>query len=419
MPKSLNLVTLCKRLLWCGSVIFLLLNVLLFFAIDDTPLMSKHHGLNREDIQLAKELLSVRPNEMNTLKSVVLGEKELNIAVGYLLNHFIESKVLIQVHQDWLQAQIALTVPRTLWGRFLDVHFKLLQSGQGVAIKSFKIGEISIPDSAANYLVPLIFHTQPLRPYWRLFEDHINNIQFTAGGIRVVYLGSLIKAVKQLAIHQHRAYPNLHFYQQQINQIVVKHDQTWRLSLTDLFQPLFEVAYQRSNEDTAIRENRAVIIAVASYIYKQELRRFLPFGLVYGADYQVSAYQRMDIPQHFIASAFLAAVDASAFGEQLGLDKELGDAEQGSGFSFIDLAADRAGARFGEMATVSPGQARRLQRFMASCQDYTLIIPDVRGLPEHMDSASFQNRFGSPGSRLYRNMISEIDERIAALPLYR
>lgn len=419
MPKPFTLPKLARRLLFAGLTFVLLFNLLMLFAIDDTPLIKIHQGLNHEDIQRAKQILHTSPEERGGVKTVVLNSKDINIAISYLLNHVVENTVQIDISQDLITAQIAVFVPKTIWGRYLDFSFKLKQTDNGIKIKSFKIGEISIPDPAANYLIPTIVESSPLKKYWQLGENYIRDIRFTQEGLQVSYLGSAIDAAKQLAIQKHREYPNLHLYQQQINDIVSQHDPEWRLSLTELLQPLFLSAYQRSSEDTAIQENRAIIIAVGSYIYKQELRRFLPLGLVYSKEYQVFAYKRVDIPQHFIASALFAMVDASLLGEQLGVDKELGDAEQGSGFSFIDLAADRAGTRFGQLAIASPKQARELQRFMSEAQDYTMIIPDIKGLPEQMDEPTFKTRFGDTSSELYRNMIAEIDDRINALTLYQ
>ena len=419
MLKSFTVPKLLKRLLYTGLSFFLLFNVLLWFAVDDTPLLKMHQGLNRDDIERAKQLLHVTPEERNDVKTVVLNQKDINIAVSYLLNHFVENTVQIQISTDFIFAQIAVFVPKTIWGRYLDFHFKLIQTGDRIRIKSFKIGEISVPDPAANYLIPAIARSTPLKKYWQLGEEYIKDIHFTAEGLQVTYLGSIVDAAKQLAIQKHREYPNLHLYQQQINDIAGQHDPAWRLSLTELLQPLFLSAYQRSSEDTAIQENRAVIIAVASYIYKQELRRYLPLGLVYSKEYPVFAYKRIDIPQHFIASALLAAVDASLAGIKLGEDKELGDAEKGSGFSFIDLTADRSGTLFGQWAIASPKQARELQRRMSEIKDYTALIPDIRGLPEKMDEQSFNSQFGNTDSELYRGMIAEIDARIDALPLYQ
>lgn len=419
MLKSFTAPRPLKRLCSAGLVGFVLFNILLWFAVDDTPLLKLHQGLNRDDIQRAKQLLSVKPEEQEQVKTITLNEKDVNVAVSYLLNHFAENIVQIHISKEFIFAQIAVFVPETVWGRYLDFHFKLIQNGADIRIKSFKIGEISVPDPVANYLIPAIAQSTPLKKYWQLAEHYINEVRFTEEGIQVSYKGAIVNAAKQLAIQQHREYPNLHLYQQQINEIVGQHDPAWRLSLTDLLQPLFESAYQRSTEATAIRENRAVIIAVGSYIYKQELRRYLPLGLVYAKEYQVFAYKRIDIPQHFIASALLATVDAALLGQHLGEDKELGDAEQGSGFSFVDLAADRVGTRFGQLAIASPKQARELQWRMAVVKDYTEVIPDIRGLPEQMDSYTFNHQYGGAGSRLYRDMIAEIDERIDALALYQ
>lgn len=408
-----------KRLFYAGLFFFVLFNLLLLFTVDNTPLLKLHQGFNRDDIQRAKQLLSVKPEELDQVRTVTLNQKDVNIAVSYLLNHFVENTVQIHISKEFVFAQIAVFVPETVWGRYLDFHFKLIQNGDEIRVKSFKIGEISIPDPAVNYLIPVVARSTPLKKYWQLGEDYIEDLRFTEEGIQVSYKGAIVNAAKQLAIQKHREYPNLHFYQQQINEIVSRHDPAWRLSLTDLLQPLFASAYRRSGENTAIRENRAVIIAVGSYIYKQELRRYLPLGLVYSKEYPVFAYRRIDIPQHFIASALLATIDASLLGEHLGEDKELGDAEKGSGFSFVDLAADRAGTRFGRLATSSPKKARELQRFMSEVRNYTAIIPDIRGLPEQMDSYTFNAQYGGAGSQLYRDMIAEIDERIVALPLYQ
>lgn len=419
MLRAVNLPRPIKLLLYTSLVVFLLFNVLLLFAIDDTPQLKIHQGLNRDDIQRAKQLLHLSPEERQGSKTIVLNQKDINIAVSYLLNHLAENTVQIDVMDNMLRAQIAVFVPKTIWGRYLDFSFKLIQKDNLIKIKSLKIGEISIPDPAANYLIAAILHSTPLSKYWHLAETYIKDLHFTSEGIQVTYLGAIVEEAKQLAVQKHREYPNLHLYQQQINDIVSQHDPAWRLSLMDLLQPLFLSAYQNSSEDTAIQENRAVIIAVGSYIFKHELRRYLPLGLVYSKEYPVFAYKRIDIPQHFIASALLATIDASLLGEQLGVDKELGDAEQGSGFSFIDLTADRAGTRFGQLAIASPPKARQLQRTLSTAKEYTTIIPDPQDLPEHMDEQSFKSRFGNTESSIYQDTIQDIDKRIDGLSLYR
>ncbi|MDD4913710.1 MAG: hypothetical protein PHW13_01560 [Methylococcales bacterium] len=409
---------ICKRLLYAVLALLGLIIVLLCFALDNSPQTIVLQGLDRDDIQRAKQLLHVSPEDRQSLKTVSLNEKDLNIATRYLLNHFVENTSQVLILKDRILFQIAVFVPDNPWGRYLDFHFALKQNAGSIRIKSFKIGEISIPDPAANILIPFIVHNTGLNQYWLAANRYIRDVHITPQTLEVSYLGSIVETAKQLAINTHREYPGLYLYQQQINDIVSNHDPKWRLSLSELLQPLFVSALHRSNQHTAIQENRALIIAVASYIYKNDLRKFLPIGLLYSKEYLVFAYKRIDIPQHFIASALLTAVDSSLLSQQVGIDKEVGDSQKGSGFSFIDLLSDRAGMRFGQLAVASALQARRLQEIMAGVRDYSDFIPNIDGLPEHMDEATFKKNYGGIDTPAYQNMIRLIDSRISALPVY-
>lgn len=414
-----HLPKIIKACCYSLAIVATLFAVLLSFALDNSPLMPIDHGFNRDDIQRAKQILQVKPEEREQIKTLNLNQNDINIAASYLLNHFVENTVRILIEEDKVLIKIAVFVPQTLWGRYLDFSFKLLQKDDDIRIKSLKIGRISIPDPAANYLVKAAIHSPPLRQYWLLANKCIKSINITPGNVEISYLASMVEEAKQLVTQKHREYPNLRRYQQQINDIVSQHDANWRLSLTDLLQPLFATAYQHSSEDSAIQENRAVIIAVASYIYKNDLRGYIPLGLIYNKEYPVFAYKRIDIPQHFIASALLVAVNNSAvLAEKMGEDKELGDAERGSGFSFIDLAADRTGSHFGKLATSDSKRARKLQERMANVKHYADIIPELLDLPEHMDDTAFKARFQKIGSPEYQAMIEEIDRRIGQLAIY-
>ncbi len=130
-------------------------------------------------------------------------------------------------------------------------------------------------------------------------------------------------------------------------------------------------------------------------------------------------YKRSDLAQHFIGSAALTASVNNQVAKVVGEEKELSDAHSGSGFSFIDLAADKAGTRFGEVATASPESARQLQLEMMQIKDYTDFMPDPRDLPEKMNEADFKKRYGSIQSADYREISKKIDARIAAIPMYK
>jgi hypothetical protein len=123
--------------------------------------------------------------------------------------------------------------------------------------------------------------------------------------------------------------------------------------------------------------------------------------------------------KHFMASAVLAANGASSIAQKLGQQKELNDAKHGSGFSFIDLAGDRAGLTFGQFAIASPTKAKKLQKRIAEIEDYTAFMPEVRDLPEHMSDTDFKNKFKSVDSDRYKKMLAKIDQRISSLEIYQ
>jgi hypothetical protein len=128
---------------------------------------------------------------------------------------------------------------------------------------------------------------------------------------------------------------------------------------------------------------------------------------------------RTDFPQHFTVSAALAAHAGAPLSDAIGLYKEVDDSRQGSGFSFNDIAADRAGTRFGEIATQSPASARGLQRRVKMGIRESDLMPETADLPEFMPEAEFKRRYGGIGAPSYQRMMQDIERRVAACRLYR
>ena len=97
------------------------------------------------------------------------------------------------------------------------------------------------------------------------------------------------------------------------------------------------------------------------------LERILPEAAVWPqpARQTVTLDGRDDFAKHFMVSAAIAAYADTALSDAIGLYKEIEDSRIGSGFSFNDIAADRAGTKFGEKAVVSEASAQQLQRRVA------------------------------------------------------
>ena len=125
---------------------------------------------------------------------------------------------------------------------------------------------------------------------------------------------------------------------------------------------------------------------------------------------------RDDFPKHFLISAAIAAEAGSPLADAIGLYKEVEDSRGGSGFSFNDIAADRAGTRFGELAVKAP---RKLQAALAAGVRERDFMPNVSDLPEFMPEAEFKTRYGGIGAPAYQKMMADIEARIDATSLFR
>ncbi len=128
---------------------------------------------------------------------------------------------------------------------------------------------------------------------------------------------------------------------------------------------------------------------------------------------------RDDFSKHFATSAALAANAGAALADVIGLYKEVRDSRGGSGFSFNDIAADRAGTRLGELAVGNRESALNIQRMVIAGVSDKDLMPPFADLPEFMPEAEFKRRYGGIGAPAYKAMMDEIERRIAALPLLR
>jgi hypothetical protein len=168
----------------------------------------------------------------------------------------------------------------------------------------------------------------------------------------------------------------------------------------------------------AVAENRAALLVLGMAANGVGLSQLLPErrAELLARPIRVTLAGRGDSSQHFLISATLSADSGTPLANLIGLYKEIDDSRGGSGFSFNDLAADRAGTRLGERAV---GQPERLQRLLSGPLREEDLLPDVSDLPEGMQEPEFRTRFGGPGSPAYDHMLSDIDERLDATDLYR
>jgi hypothetical protein len=407
--------TLLRLPLYCLAALIMMVAMLVFFGISDQPDLPLDWAITQADVSRAKKILregsKTRLDEIGTIE---LSQADLNLSGNYLLNRFSKGRALISLKENKIKFIVTATLPENFLGKYLNITFRLgnENDSQLPTLTKVKAGKLLLPSKVAAFVIETVIKHTPLNEYLLLATDPIKAVAIDDEKITITYhpSKSTLKTARELLTHNTTAQATV--YQNKIVEIIRQHDPDWRLSLADLLQPLFTLAYQRSSLETAVEENRIVINAINDYVNNSKSTQFSPY-------YPAFLYKRIDLAQHFIGAAAITASVNSQMAEALGEEKELQDAQSGSGFSFVDLTADKAGTRFGALAIANAHSARKLQQAMSTIKDYTDFMPDPRTLPEHMDEATFTKRYGSVNSEAYIKASKEIDKLIETTTLYK
>ena len=400
----------------------LILAVLLILCVEDKPLLRHRADMTPERIAQGKRVFDrndPRRLRSGTVTRVRLAEQDLDLAVNYAANQMLDAVAGLIIEKDRALISVTAKLPDNPLGKYLNLKIELKQSHTIPRIDHLSVGKLWIPGFLAELLLKAAFMSVAPVGDWDSMVSAVKHVKFGYKQMTLTYqwrddLPGKLSAALWSEFDQER----LKVYQTQLAKLT-RGDRR-RLELTGLTKPLFQLASQRSRHGDAIAENRALILALAFYVNQKNLGKLMPAAKEWPqpAWRVVTLNGRSDLTKHYLVSAMLAAYAGTPLADAVGLYKEIEDARGGSGFSFNDIAADRAGRQMGELAVSSDNQARRVQGLLAMAKESD-FMPETADLPEFMQEAEFQRRFGGLQGEKYRQMMAEIDSRIAALSIYR
>ncbi|MEO6624422.1 MAG: hypothetical protein ABIN37_06280 [Burkholderiaceae bacterium] len=420
-----------KRLLY-GVFLTLLvllplgLAALVWLAVQDEPLVAEKVVLDPTDIERAKLLLKRNdPRAMRSgmLRSIMLPQQDVSLATAYLASRFARGSARVILENGGAIVRATFTLPPNPLGRFLNLDLALAESASLPRVESARVGRVALPSFLCNWVLDrTLAHLQQHADY-SAAADVIKKVQIRNGVVNVVFEWSdaaarQIKATLVPAQDQER----WKAHQARLVELTSTGAAArTRIPMEQLLTALMQLAAQRAGASDAVAENRAALIVLAFYINGKGLAALVPSARDWPTPpaRTITLGGRTDFPQHFSISAALAATAGSPLSDAVGIYKEVDDSRVGSGFSFNDIAADRAGTRFGDLATSSVAGAAKLHKKAVSGLTETDLLPAWRDLPEFMTEAEFKRRFGGIGQPAYVRMTTDIERRIAALPLYR
>ena len=400
--------------------------VILWRALEKTPLVANAVTFTPAHIERAKRLLdrndprTMRPGVLRTL---VVSQADLDLAGNYLASRFLRGSTSIRLQEGGAQVHATFELPVNPAGRYLNVDATLVQTASLPRITAMRVGRVQVPAAVSDWLVRMAVARLQSHADYAAAASVVQRVAVHDGMVRVQFvwnaqaLGQLQSALVPAAEQQ-----RFQSYQERLIALETEVSSARPLRLEELLSPLLAHAATRAPDASAlVAEHRAAIVTLAFYVNGQGLAAVVPGAERWPAPAyrQVTMAGRSDTPLHFMVSAALAASAGSPLADAVGLYKELADARGGSGFSFNDLAADRAGTRLGALAVAGSEGSTRLQRLVARGLRAADLLPDIRDLPEFLTQAEFERRFGGVDAPAYRRLLADIERRIAALALYR
>jgi len=354
-------------------------------------------------------------------KQFILTAEDLRVAARLVLaRKLLEGSTRVQIVDNRLYLQSSIQLSGRLSGFFLNIDLIAEDDRDTLVIRQVKMGNLVLHAPLAGWAIKLVTHLPPLTRYEQLTEKMLKEVHIADERVIILLkwnrellaeLGGLLTEVadrKRMIV-----------YHEKLVDILERDTHRRFVRLGHLMNPLFALAHERSiANQQPVEENRAVVLVLSAYVNGKDLNAALGTS-VQPRPRGVLLNRRVDTAKHFMGAAAMAMSGQGTLVEMIGLAKELHDTHDGSGFSFIDLAADEAGALLGKYAVRSPELAFRIQERLSQGFDESPFIPTMDDLPESMDTEEFSRRFKSIGSPEYDALKKEIDSRILALPIFQ
>jgi len=393
----------------------------LWFGLDDTASVVRELRITPQDIAEARRIVEAQaggpPGRARTL---TLDERELDLLANYGASRVGAGAARARLDRDRVHVTASFTLPGNPLGRYLNLDATLRAATPLPRFERLRIGRVPVPPALADLLLREGLRRVAGNRPDQLVAEVVRQVRIAERRLTVTYVwrDDLGQRARGSLISE-RTLARLRAYQERLATTAAGAPRS--VSLAALMPELFRAAVERGANGDPVEENRAAIAVLAFYANGVGLAAVAPEARQWPQPppRTVTLAGREDLAKHFVVSAAISAAAGTPLADAVGLYKELEDARGTSGFSFDDLAADRAGTRFGERAGGSAADARRLAAAVAAGVREDAFMPAVADLPAHLPEEEFRRRYGGVGGAGYEAMMARIEARVAALPLLR
>lgn len=411
-PQSIRPRNFLRRLV---VAMFGMVGLLIVLAIDLSPVVpdrtkptAEQALLVRRQVQRLQEQL--RGNDGRA--SITLSRADLAgiTALVSALKKFGQVNAIV--------AENALTIRSShqFWVVWLNTEAKIFPSAKGFPDTHFQIGDLPLGSRLSRWIVNgAVEVTRDRGIEVPPVDDLIRSVRFDADSMRVdihIPLGGAfandISNLRSQPVDARRA-ASIYCHLRAENT---------KAPTSDMAILVRRAFANDTSGGTIVDRNRAALVALAMYTVSPEAGRLAGDATqrvrkCTGANREVRLAGRGDLASHWALSAALAVSLGADVGRALGEWKELSDSRPGgSGFSFVDLAADRAGLAFARLASDPATAVATARNLRLATTEYLLPVRAL-ALAEGLTERQFVSQFKALDSAQFSAATSRIDAVLA------
>jgi hypothetical protein len=371
--------------------------------------------------------------------SISFSQQDVNGLVAIAMRGMNRFRGRVNTTPIGIEGAFSIHVPRNPLGQYLNIRFGIPPSSYGLHLNYLSVGSLNFSGDTALDIGETLLNMLAGEDLGTLLRRSVKSVA-VEGDITTIVYRPIPNLKQRLTLFKDRvkevrdeialvADPaKVQVYYSQLCKLGELGHKVKSISLGYYLAEAYNLASKRTQfGGDAVEENRSALFALAIYLGSTRFESFVGEVITedlahcdgYSGNTRVA--QRSDLRLHFIYSAALKVLGDSGISFAIGEFKEMMDSGQGgSGFSFVDLAADRAGIRFAEIALDRDnGGALHLQAIAKTLTDESTFFPEINGLPEDIPQVKFDTEYGGIEGAVYTEYVKDIDTRINQIPLYR
>lgn len=423
-----------KWLILCIAFLAFLLMVSVFtvtvMAVQKSPLVAPSAPAKLDGADSVNELIAQLKRAFSDSEQshdVELTQTQVESLVGVMQRALPEFKGVVNITPAAGTINVTYAIKQT--GYFLNAT-ALVIPGETLNVEYVKLGDVTFSGRLIISLIEWGVNTYTRSQVATIALSRVERVSMREGEL-TLEVGRLDALLTEINIAANNMSVNEEVELELLTAYYLRYISGRDIALSTKPVSLIEylregMARAREQSETAkqaVLHNKAVILALAVYVGHHRIGNLV--GNVQPDNEKALKprkgavlHNRNDLARHFIISAALEVLSEQGVSLAIGEFKELMDrAKGGSGYSFVDLAADMSGVAFASIAATEH-RALDVQNTVARIQSELEIIPPIQGLPEGLSKQAFKQQYTKVDSDAYLKEVAEIRRRISTLVLY-